>query len=110
MLFQRFLACIDMTSDTERLAVLWSAMIKNLAVIGRRDSHLLINFYPEFQKWVDANSTNHTVLTNLAKEFTESSSQPSKTNSLAFALTNKVTKFLSTIIDVTNSKNIMFFD
>lgn len=90
MLFQRFLACIDMKNDSERLPILWNAIVKNLAIIGRRDSHLLMNFYADFQKWVDANSIQHTLLLNLAKEFTESANQPSKMNSLTFALANKV--------------------
>lgn len=88
MLFQRFLACIDMKN--ERLPILWNAVVKNLAIIGRRDSHLLINFYGEFQKWVEENSAQPSLLINLAKEFTESSNQSSKMNSLTFALTNKV--------------------
>ncbi|XP_014228335.1 protein PAT1 homolog 1 [Trichogramma pretiosum] len=90
-LFLRFLACVDVKEQELKLVKLWGAVIKGLAIIGRRDSNLLINLYPEFHKWVDENCISFAMLMNLAKEFIESSSQTaSKTNSLAFAFTNKL--------------------
>lgn len=78
-----------MTEYKNQLAEIWTGLLRGLVIIGRRDSSLLINFYPEFRKWIQA-IKNFSILSQLAKAFMESANQPTKTNSLAFALTNKV--------------------
>ncbi|KAJ8688015.1 hypothetical protein QAD02_023810 [Eretmocerus hayati] len=88
-LFLRFLACIDVKEHELKLAKLWAGVIKGLVMIGRRDSHMLSDFYTEFHKWVESNCISSVILIDLSKEFVDSTSQPSKSNSLAFALSNK---------------------
>lgn len=85
MLFLRFLHCINVNEQESKLNKLWVGIIKCLAIIGRRDTQLLFNFYAEFLKCL-----NMSLLTDLSIEFTESINQPSKSNSLTIAFTNKV--------------------
>lgn len=80
---------MSVTEYSSQLGDLWTGLLKGLAVVGRRDSHLLANFYPEFRRWIHTVTDFSTVL-RLAKGLAESASLPLKSNSLAFALTNKV--------------------
>ncbi|XP_033221834.1 protein PAT1 homolog 1 isoform X2 [Belonocnema kinseyi] len=87
-LLLRFLPYVSVTEYKNQLGELWTGLLRGLAIIGRRDSHLLVNFYTEFRRWIHI-VTDFSILLQLAKTFKESASQPTKTNSLAFALTNK---------------------
>ncbi|XP_015586789.1 protein PAT1 homolog 1 isoform X2 [Cephus cinctus] len=87
-LLLRFLPYLSVTESSNQLSELWSTILRGLAVIGRRDAHLLSNFYPEFRRWIQT-ITDFSVLQRLARGLTESVNQPTKNNSLAFALTNK---------------------
>lgn len=88
-LLLRFLPHLDVTEYSEQLRELWTAIFKGLAVIGRRDCHLLINFYSEFRRWLNATKDFDTVL-RLARALSDSVTHAVKNNSLAFALVNKV--------------------
>ncbi|XP_066587541.1 protein PAT1 homolog 1 isoform X2 [Prorops nasuta] len=88
MLLLRFLPFLDVKEYSNQLGELWTGIFHGLAIIGRRDSHLLFNFYPEFQKWL-SNISDFKIVLRLAKSLNDSASQASKNNSLAFALANK---------------------
>ncbi|XP_058802464.1 protein PAT1 homolog 1 [Phymastichus coffea] len=98
-LFLRFLPFMNTKEYRDKLTELWRAVIKGLAVIGRRDSNVLTNYYAEFYKWAEENCIKPFAITNnwsiwipmasLVIEFIESTNQPSKTNSIAFALSSK---------------------
>ncbi|XP_053993140.1 protein PAT1 homolog 1 [Hylaeus anthracinus] len=88
MLLLRFLPYLNVTEHHNQLEELWNAILRGLAIIGRRDSHLLETFYSEFQRWFDTVHEFGAIL-RLARSLSESASQSSKNNSLAFALTNK---------------------
>ncbi|XP_076630988.1 protein associated with topo II related - 1 [Colletes latitarsis] len=88
MLLLRFLPYINLAEDRIQLEELWKAIFRGLAVIGRRDSHLLVTFYSEFQRWFATVQDFNTIL-RLARSLSDSAGQSIKSNSLAFALTNK---------------------
>ncbi|CAD1479095.1 unnamed protein product, partial [Heterotrigona itama] len=87
-LLLRFLPYLNVTEHRNQLEELWNAIFRGLAIIGRRDSHLLISLHSEFQRWFDTVHEFGTML-RLARSLSDSVSQPIKNNSLAFALTNK---------------------
>ncbi|XP_012288337.1 protein PAT1 homolog 1 isoform X2 [Orussus abietinus] len=87
-LLLRFLPHLSVTEYGNQLGELWTGILRGLAVIGRRDGHLLSNLYPEFQRWIQT-VTDFSVLLRMGKALSESSNQPAKNNSLAFALVNK---------------------
>ncbi|XP_003707961.1 protein associated with topo II related - 1 isoform X1 [Megachile rotundata] len=87
-LLLRFLPYVSETEYRIQLEELWNAIFRGLAVIGRRDSDLLISLHTEFQRWFNAVQNFGTIL-RLARSLSDSVSQPIKINSLAFALTNK---------------------
>ncbi|XP_043528414.1 protein PAT1 homolog 1 [Frieseomelitta varia] len=87
-LLLRFLPYLNLTEHRNQLEELWNAIFRGLAIIGRRDSHLLISLHSEFQRWFDTVHEFGTML-RLARSLSDSVSQPIKNNSLAFALTNK---------------------
>ena len=79
-----------MTEYSKQLRELWTAIFKGLAVIGRRDCHILTDFYSEFRRWLDAVKDFDTIL-RLARALSDSATNhPVKNNSLTFALLNKV--------------------
>lgn len=80
---------MNVTDHRIQLEELWKAIFRGLAVIGRRDSHLLISLHSEFQRWFNGVQDFGTIL-RLARSLSDSVSQPIKINSLAFALTNEV--------------------
>lgn len=88
-LLLRFLPYLNITDHRNQLEELWNAIFRGLAIIGRRDSHLLISLYSEFQRWFDTVQNFNTIF-RLARSLSDSANQPIKNNSLAFALTNKV--------------------
>ncbi|XP_011147431.1 protein PAT1 homolog 1 isoform X2 [Harpegnathos saltator] len=87
-LLLRFLPHLDVTEYQEQLKDLWTAIFKGLAIIGRRDCHLLTNFYSEYRRWLNTVKSFDTIL-QLAGALSNSVVQPIKNNSLAFALMNK---------------------
>ena len=87
-LLLRFLPFVNVTDHRIQLEELWKAIFRGLAVIGRRDSHLLISLHSEFQRWFNDVQDFGTIL-RLARSLSDSVSQPIKINSLAFALTNE---------------------
>lgn len=87
-LLLRFLPHLDVTEYQEQLRELWTAIFKGLAIIGRRDCHLLTNFYSEYRRWLNTVKNFDTIL-RLARALSDSV-QPVRNNSLAFALMNKV--------------------
>lgn len=87
-LLLRFMPYLNVTEHRNQLEELWNVIFRGLAVIGRRDSHLLISFYSEFQRWFTIVQDFSTIL-GLARSLSDSASHPIKNNSLAFALTNK---------------------
>ncbi|XP_031370191.1 protein PAT1 homolog 1 isoform X1 [Apis dorsata] len=87
-LLLRFLPYLNITDHRNQLEELWNAIFRGLAIIGRRDSHLLISLYSEFQRWFDTVQNFNTIF-RLARSLSDSANQPIKNNSLAFALTNK---------------------
>lgn len=89
MLLLRILPYLNLTEYRIQLEELWNAIFRGLAIIGRRDSLLLVVFYSEFQRWF-ANVSNFNAILRLARSLSNSASQSVKNNSLAFALTNKV--------------------
>lgn len=88
-LLLRFMPYLNVTEHRNQLEELWNVIFRGLAVIGRRDSHLLISFYSEFQRWFTIVQDFSTIL-GLARSLSDSANHPMKNNSLAFALTNKV--------------------
>ncbi|XP_076178283.1 protein associated with topo II related - 1 isoform X2 [Ptiloglossa arizonensis] len=88
MLLLRILPYLNLTEYRIQLEELWNAIFRGLAIIGRRDSLLLVVFYSEFQRWF-ANVSNFNAILRLARSLSNSASQSVKNNSLAFALTNK---------------------
>lgn len=84
----RFLPYLNVTDHRNQLEELWNAIFRGLAIIGRRDSHLLISLHSEFQRWFDTVQNFNTIF-RLARSLSDSANQPIKNNSLAFALTNK---------------------
>ena len=84
------MSCLDVKEYENQLVNLWIAVTKGLVIIGRRDSHLLINFYVEFRKWIIDNHLNNILFNDLIKGFMTSSNQESQRNNLNFALANKV--------------------
>lgn len=88
-LLLRFLPHLDIREYGEQLRELWAAIFKGLAVIGRRDCHLLTNFYSEFRRWLNAVKNFETVL-QITRALSDSVTYAVKNNSLAFALVNKV--------------------
>jgi len=90
-LLLRFLPHLNMTEYNKQLADLWTAIFKGLAVIGRRDCHLLTDFYSEFYRWLNAVKDFDTVL-RLTRALSDSATHSVKNNSLTFALMNKVSK------------------
>lgn len=92
-LLLRFLPFLNVTEYKSQVAEIWTGLLRGLVIIGRRDSNLLVNFYSEFRRWIQT-VTSFSILSQLVKAFMESSNQPTKTNSLAFALTNKVSNIL----------------
>ncbi|XP_029168553.1 LOW QUALITY PROTEIN: protein PAT1 homolog 1 [Nylanderia fulva] len=87
-LLLRFLPHLNVTEYNKQLRELWTAIFKGLAVIGRRDCHLLTDFYSEFRRWLNAVKDFDTVL-RLARALSDSATHPVKNNSLTFALMNK---------------------
>ncbi|KAI4478940.1 hypothetical protein M0804_011402 [Polistes exclamans] len=87
-LLLRFLPLINVIEYTSQLENLWACILRSLAIIGRRDSHLLTNFYPEFRRWLDSVQNFNTVL-RLTRALSETANQPVKNNSLVFAVVNK---------------------
>ncbi|KZC12924.1 Protein PAT1 like protein 1, partial [Dufourea novaeangliae] len=87
-LLLRFLPYLNVTEHRAQLEDLWNAIFRGLAIIGRRDSHVLMTLYSEFQRWFVAIQDFGAIL-RLARSLSDSVSQPNKNNSLAFALTNK---------------------
>lgn len=88
-LLLRFFPYLNVTEHRNQLEEIWNVIFRGLAMIGRRDSHLLMNLHSEFQRWFDTVHNFGTIL-RLARSLSDSASQPIKNNSLAFALTNKV--------------------
>lgn len=82
----RFLPHLNVTEYSKQLRKLWTAIFKGLAVIGRRDCHLLSDFYSEFRRWLNTVKDFDTIL-RLARALTDCTI---KNNSLTFALMNKV--------------------
>ncbi|KYM88534.1 Protein PAT1 like protein 1 [Atta colombica] len=88
-LLLRFLPHLNVTEYSKQLRELWTAIFKGLAVIGRRDCHILTDFYSEFRRWLDAVKDFDTIL-RLARALSDSATNhPVKNNSLTFALLNK---------------------
>ncbi|KAG7201506.1 hypothetical protein KM043_004259 [Ampulex compressa] len=87
-LLLRFLPHLNVTEYQNQLEELWTVILKGLAIIGRRDPYLLTSFYSEFRRWLDA-VEDFTKIVRLARALSDSASQSSKNNSLAFALVNK---------------------
>jgi len=77
------------TEYNKQLKKLWTAIFKGLAVIGRRDCHLLTDLYSDFRRWLNDVKDFDTIL-QLVRALSDSATQPVKNNSLAFALMNKV--------------------
>lgn len=96
-LLLRFLPYLNVTEHRNQSEELWNAIFRGLAVIGRRDSQLLVSFYSEFQRWF-ATVQNFGTILRLARSLSNSASQSIKNNSLAFALTNKVCFFVLTLL------------
>lgn len=92
-LLLRFLPHLNVTEYNKQLRELWTAIFKGLAVIGRRDCHLLTDFYSEFRRWLNAVKDFDTVL-RLARALSDSATHPLKNNSLTFALMNKVSQII----------------
>ncbi|XP_031777208.1 protein PAT1 homolog 1 isoform X1 [Nasonia vitripennis] len=89
MLFLRFLESAVVDEIPDKLEILWVGIIKGLPIIARRDSHLFEDFSKEFNRWVVHNKPYKLWVPRLVKEFLEPASQPSKSNTLTFALSNK---------------------
>ncbi|RLU20295.1 hypothetical protein DMN91_006902 [Ooceraea biroi] len=87
-LLLRFLPHLNVTEYNKQLRDLWTAKFKGLAMIGRRDCHLLTDFYSEFRRWLNAVKDFDTVL-RLARALSDSATHSVKNNSLTFALMNK---------------------
>ncbi|XP_033314154.1 protein PAT1 homolog 1 isoform X1 [Bombus bifarius] len=87
-LLLRFFPYLNVTEHRNQLEEIWNVIFRGLAMIGRRDSHLLMSLHSEFQRWFDTVHKFGTIL-RLARSLSDSASQPIKNNSLAFALTNK---------------------
>lgn len=87
----RFLPLLNVIEYSSQLEDLWTCVLRSLAIIGRRDTHLLTNFYAEFRRWLDTVQDFNTVL-RLTRALSESAAQPVKNNSLVFALVNKVSE------------------
>ncbi|XP_046835355.1 protein PAT1 homolog 1 [Vespa crabro] len=87
-LLLRFLPLLNVIEYNSQLEGLWTCILRSLAIIGRRDTHLLTNFYAEFRRWLDTVQDFNTVL-RLTRALSESATQPVKNNSLVFALVNK---------------------
>lgn len=92
-LLLRFLPHLNVTEYNKQLRELWTAIFKGLAVIGRRDCHLLTDFYSEFRRWLNAVKDFDTVL-RLARALSDSATHLVKNNSLTFALMNKVSQVI----------------
>jgi len=90
-LLLRFLPHLDMIEYNKQLGDLWAAIFKGLAVIGRRDCHLLTDFYSEFYRWLNSIKDFDTVL-RLTRALSDSATHSIKNNSLTFALVNKVSQ------------------
>lgn len=81
---------MNVSEHCTELEDIWNAIFRGLAVIGRRDSHLLVTFYSEFQHWF-ATVQDFGVILRLTRSLSDSVSPPVKNNNnLSFALTNKV--------------------
>ncbi|XP_076658532.1 protein associated with topo II related - 1 [Halictus rubicundus] len=87
-LLLRFLPFLDVSEHRAQLEDLWNAIFRGLVIIGRRDSHLLITLYSEFQRWLAAVQDFSAIL-RLARSLSDSVCQSVRSNSLSFALTNK---------------------
>lgn len=87
----RFLPLLNVIEYSCQLEDLWTCILRSLAIIGRRDTHLLTNFYAEFRRWLDTVQDFNTIL-RLTRALSESATQPVKNNSLVFALVNKVSE------------------
>lgn len=61
-------------------------------MIGRRDSHLLVNLYPEFQNWIETVNDFEPLL-ELVNRFLTPLTGSSK-NNLGAAFTNKVSSYI----------------
>nr|XP_033328888.1 protein PAT1 homolog 1-like isoform X2 [Megalopta genalis] len=87
-LLLRFLPFVDVTEYRAQLEDLWNAIFRGLAIIGRRDSHLLITLYLEFQRWIAVVQDFGAIL-RLVRSLSDSVGHSVRNNSLSFALTNK---------------------
>ncbi|KAK0181111.1 hypothetical protein PV327_003422 [Microctonus hyperodae] len=88
-LLLRFLPFLSVTEYANQLGEFWIGFIRGLGIIGRRDSHLLVRFFPEFHRWLET-VNDFSVIIRLARGFLDSCNQMNKNNfNLTFAVNNK---------------------
>ncbi|KAF7988661.1 hypothetical protein HCN44_001234 [Aphidius gifuensis] len=89
-LLLRFLPFLSVTEYDYQLGEFWIGFIRNLAIFGRRDTNLLVRFFPEFHRWLET-VTSFSILLKISKSFMDSINQNNKINNsnLIFAVTNK---------------------